>query len=86
MKRRILLTLVLAVAGVVSMMAQTTALVTYEGGYFIKESKAPKGYIQDEKAYYFAITEDAVVVCGENGGAVPLSDLADILKPQYQVK
>ncbi len=31
----------------------------------------------------FAITEDAVVVCGENGGAVPLSELSDILLPQY---
>ena len=36
MKRRILLTLVLAIAGMVSIMAQTTALVTYEGGYFVK--------------------------------------------------
>lgn len=39
MKRRILLTLVLAIAGIVSLMAQTTALVTYEGGYFIKDGK-----------------------------------------------
>lgn len=37
MKRRILLTLVLAIAGMVSIMAQTTALVTYKGGYFLKE-------------------------------------------------
>ena len=35
MKRNILLTLVLAVAGMVSLMAQTTALVTYDGGYFL---------------------------------------------------
>lgn len=39
MKRCFLLTLVLAVAGIVSMMAQTTALVTYEGGYFIKSGE-----------------------------------------------
>ena len=39
MKRRFLLTLVLAIAGMVSIMAQTTALVTYEGGYFIKKGK-----------------------------------------------
>lgn len=37
------------------------------GGYFIKESKAPKGYIQDEKAYFFAITEDGQVAVIENG-------------------
>lgn len=39
MKRRFLMTLVLAIAGMVSMIAQTTALVTYEGGYFIKDGK-----------------------------------------------
>ena len=39
MKREILLTLVLAVAGIVSLMAQTTALVTYDGGYFLKNGK-----------------------------------------------
>jgi len=44
---------------------------------------APNGELEQLN---FAITEDAVVVCGENGGSVPLSDLADILKPQYQVK
>ena len=37
MKKKILLTLLLAIAGAVSIMAQTTALVTYEGGYFIKD-------------------------------------------------
>lgn len=39
MKKNILLTLVLAVAGMVSLMAQTTALVTYDGGYFLKNGK-----------------------------------------------
>lgn len=39
MKRRILLTLLLAVAGISFMMAQTTALVVYEGGYFVKDGK-----------------------------------------------
>ncbi|MDO5461850.1 MAG: hypothetical protein Q4F44_09415 [Bacteroidales bacterium] len=39
MKRRFLMTLVLAIAGMASMIAQTTALVTYEGGYFIKDGK-----------------------------------------------
>lgn len=39
MKKRVLLTLVFTIAGLVSMIAQTTALVTYEGGYFIKDGK-----------------------------------------------
>lgn len=39
MKRKILLTLVLAIVGIVSLTAQTTALVTYEGGYFVKDGK-----------------------------------------------
>ncbi len=39
MKRKILLTLVLAVVGIVSLAAQTTALVTYEGGYFVKSGE-----------------------------------------------
>lgn len=67
MKRRILLTLVLAIAGMVSIMAQTTALVTYEGGYFIKDGKEwtefrpadkvepwneYKQYKEDDKFYY----------------------------------
>ena len=39
MKKKILLTLVLAVSGMVSLMAQTTALVTYNGGYFVKDGK-----------------------------------------------
>lgn len=39
MKKGILLTLVLAIAGIASMMAQTTALVTYEGGYFVKDGE-----------------------------------------------
>lgn len=39
MKRKILLALVLAVAGIVSLAAQTTALVTYDGGYFVKSGE-----------------------------------------------
>lgn len=41
---------------------------------------APNGELEQLN---FAIIEDAVVVCGENGGSVPLSDLADILNPLY---
>ena len=37
------------------------------GGYFIKESKAPTGYIQDENAYYFTIETDGQVAVIENG-------------------
>ena len=37
------------------------------GGYFVKESKAPKGYNPDEKAYYFAIETDGQVAVIENG-------------------
>ena len=36
MKKKILLTVLIAVAGIMSTVAQTTALVTYQGGYFIK--------------------------------------------------
>ena len=50
MKRRILLTLVLAIAGVVSLMAQTTALVTYEGGYFVKNGEEWTEYRPADKA------------------------------------
>ena len=38
-------------------------------GYFVKEKKAPEGYQPDEKAYYFAITEDGQTVVIENGEA-----------------
>lgn len=50
MKRCFLLTLVLAVAGIVSMMAQTTALVTYEGGYFVKNGEEWTEYRPADKA------------------------------------
>lgn len=49
MKRRFLMTLVLAIAGMVSMIAQTTALVTYEGGYFIKDGKEWTEYRPSDK-------------------------------------
>lgn len=38
-------------------------------GYFVKEKKAPEGYQPDEKAYFFAITEDGQTVVIENGEA-----------------
>lgn len=37
MKKRFCFVLLLAVAGIVSLTAQTTALVPYEGGYFVKD-------------------------------------------------
>ena len=37
------------------------------GGYFIKESKAPKDHKADENAYYFTIAEDGQVAVIENG-------------------
>ena len=49
MKRRILLTLLLAVAGISFMMAQTTALVVYEGGYFVKDGKEWTEYRPTDK-------------------------------------
>ena len=36
MKRRFFLTVAVAVAGILSLVAQTTAMVPYEGGYFVK--------------------------------------------------
>lgn len=36
------------------------------GGYFIKEKTAPAGFILDENAYYFAITENGKTVNVEN--------------------
>ena len=49
MKRNILLTLVLAIAGVSFIMAQTTALVVYEGGYFVKDGKEWTEYRPTDK-------------------------------------
>lgn len=70
MKRRILLTLVLAVAGVVSLMAQTTALVTYEGGYFVKHGEEWTEYRPADKAgkwsTYEQYNEDDVFFYLEN--------------------
>lgn len=39
MNKRFYLTLVLVFAGIVSILAQTTALVPYEGGYFVKNGE-----------------------------------------------
>ncbi|MEG1525757.1 MAG: SpaA isopeptide-forming pilin-related protein, partial [Clostridia bacterium] len=36
------------------------------GGYFVKEKTAPAGFILDENAYYFAITENGKTVTVEN--------------------
>jgi uncharacterized surface anchored protein len=36
------------------------------GGYFVKEKTAPTGFILDENAYYFAITENGKTVTVEN--------------------
>ena len=70
MKRRILLTLVLAIAGVVSLMAQTTALVTYEGGYFVKHGEEWTEYRPADKAgkwsTYEQYNEDDVFFYLEN--------------------
>ena len=70
MKRRILLTLVLAIAGVVSLMAQTTALVTYEGGYFVKNGEEWTEYRPADKAgkwsTYEQYNEDDVFFYVEN--------------------
>ena len=57
MKKRILLTLVLFVAGMVSLMAQTTALVTYEGGYFVKDGEDWTEYRPADKAGKWAAYE-----------------------------
>ena len=35
--------------------------LTY-GGYFVKEVKAPTGFILDENAHYFEITEHGATV------------------------
>ena len=39
MNKRLSLTAMLAIASFVTLVAQTTALVTYEGGYFIKDGR-----------------------------------------------
>lgn len=49
MKKKILLTVLIAVAGIMSTVAQTTALVTYEGGYFIKDGKEWTEYRPSDK-------------------------------------
>lgn len=50
MKKKILLTLVLIVTGFVSLIAQTTALVVYEGGYFVKDGNEWTEYRPADKA------------------------------------
>ena len=40
------------------------------GGYFIKEKTAPEGFMLDENAYYFQITEDGQTVIVENEAGV----------------
>ena len=64
------MTLVLAVAGVVSLMAQTTALVTYEGGYFVKHGEEWTEYRPADKAgkwsTYEQYNEDDVFFYLEN--------------------
>lgn len=40
------------------------------GGYFIKEKTAPEGFVLDENAYYFQITEDGQTVIVENEAGV----------------
>ena len=40
------------------------------GGYFVKETLAPKGFILDDNAYYFEITEDGKAVVVENEAGV----------------
>ena len=57
MKKRILLTMLIAVAGMVSLMAQTTALVTYEGGYFVKNGEEWTEYRPADKAGKWSIYE-----------------------------
>ena len=55
MKKGVLMTLVLAVVGIVSLMAQTTALVTYEGGYFVKSGKEWTEFRPADKAGKWAV-------------------------------
>ena len=40
------------------------------GGYFVKEAKAPEGFVLDENAYYFEIKEHGATVIVENEAGV----------------
>ena len=40
------------------------------GGYFVKETKAPEGFVLDENAYYFEIKEQGATVIVENEAGV----------------
>jgi len=40
------------------------------GGYFVREIKAPDGFVLDENAYFFRISEDGQTVIVENGAGV----------------
>lgn len=40
------------------------------GGYLVRETKAPDGFVQDENAYYFEITENGQTVTVENEAGV----------------
>lgn len=40
------------------------------GGYFVKEKTAPKGFVLDEEAYFFEVTEDGKIVDVENKAGV----------------
>ena len=55
MRKRLYLTFMLAIMGLVSLMAQTTALVTYEGGYFVKNDKEWTEYRPADKTGKWAI-------------------------------
>lgn len=55
------------------------------GGYLVKETKAPEGYVLDETAYYVEITTDGEVCVVENEAGVgflnqPLRGLLKIVK------
>lgn len=49
--------------------------LTY-GGYFVRETKAPEGFILDENAYYFAITENGKTVTVENEAGEGFTNMA----------
>ena len=40
------------------------------GGYFVKEKTAPEGFVLDEKAYFFEVSEDGKIVDVENEAGV----------------
>lgn len=50
MKKRLFIAFAFAIIGVVSLMAQTTALVTYQGGYFVKNGDEWVEYRPADKA------------------------------------